>query len=303
MTRLLSLFALAVALSGCSRACQNASEADDGKRMPKPPPPPASSEVAAQVRIEVEIEGEAASPIDVARLNAIKPDFLDEDHRAWKLVSLLGAPADREGAVFHAVGDKGVTIVLPRPSKPSDPIPVLVVTRRGDPVVALVSADEPFPSYHGRGGRLHRPGDPLPRIAGVTKIRVGFEQDGGATPKGSGLAGAIQVKIAGRPEQTWTGETFAKVRELSPEAGAGTGRDAWSLRDLASSLVGPGARVVAVEGEGGKKTIDRAAWEDRTRIPILRANREGGVKFRWIEKDGTMGEAEVRNVKGLEIEP
>jgi hypothetical protein len=166
----------------------------------------------------------------------------------------------------------------------------------------MMSADEPFPSYHGRGGRLHRPGDPLPRIGGVTKIKVTSE-GGGAPSRMLGAGLAIEVKIAGRDGGVWSAQSLATVGELPPDAGAGVGRDAWSLRELAAKLVGPQARVVAVEGEGGRKTIDKGAWSDPSRVPILRANREGGVKFRWIEKDGSLGEAEVRNVKGLEIEP
>jgi hypothetical protein len=305
MNKTIWIAMVALAATGCSRGCGSSTEADDGKRMPKPPPPPgvASGAAVVAVHIDVEIDGQTASPIDVAQLNAVKPDFMDEEHRAWKLTTLLGAPADREGALFHAVGDKGVTIVLPRPRSKSDPIPALVVTRRGEPVVAMVSAEEPFPSYHGRGGRLHRPGDPLPRITGVTRIRVTIEQDGGAMTKPAPLASPIHVRIAGRAEESWSAETLARVRELPPEAGAGSGRDAWSLRDLVSSLVGPNARVTAVEGEGGKRAIEKAAWEDTTRIPILRANRDGGVKFRWIERDGTLGEAEVRNVRGIDVEP
>jgi hypothetical protein len=47
-----------------------------------------------------------------------------------------------------------------------------MLTRRGDIVALLVDPADPFPSYHGQGRRLGRPGDPMPRIAGVKKIRV-----------------------------------------------------------------------------------------------------------------------------------
>jgi hypothetical protein len=36
----------------------------------------------------------------------------------------------------------------------------------------MVAPGDPFPAYHGQGRRLSRPGDPLPRVGGVTRIRV-----------------------------------------------------------------------------------------------------------------------------------
>jgi hypothetical protein len=55
---------------------------------------------------------------------------------------------------------------------PDDFQPVLQVSRRGEVVATMVDPKAPFPEYHGRGGRLGRTGDPLPRVSGVTAIRV-----------------------------------------------------------------------------------------------------------------------------------
>jgi hypothetical protein len=153
-------------------ACSKPSESTDAKRTPKPPPP-ASGEIAGALHIDVEIDGAPAAPIDAARLAVTKPDYQNEEHRAWKIATLLGPGADLEGAVVSATGEKGLTISVPRPTSATDPTAVLVVNRRGDVMVATVSPDEPFPPYHGRGGRLNRPGDHLPRVEGVTKISVG----------------------------------------------------------------------------------------------------------------------------------
>ena len=76
--------------------------------------------------------------------------------------------------------------------------------------------------------------------------------------------------------------------------------DTWSLRELVHSAVGPNARVVAVIGD--KRTeIDPAAWADADRTPIVHRTRRGWLKFRWAAKDGTWGEADVKDVSGLEI--
>jgi hypothetical protein len=65
-----------------------------------------------------------------------------------------------------------VTLVLREPAAGKGPVPVLLESRRGEIVAAMVAPEEPFPSYHGQGRRMNRPGDPLPRVAGVRKIRV-----------------------------------------------------------------------------------------------------------------------------------
>jgi hypothetical protein len=163
-----------VCVGALSAACTKASESQDAKRTPKPPPSP-SAEPQAPVRIEVEIDGKPAPVIDAARLAAVKPDFEDEDRRAWKIVTLLGPAADRDGVSIAVTGEKGLALVAKPPRAASDPIPVLTTNRRGDPHFALVPANEPFPAYHGRGGRLARPGDPLPRISGVTRIVVSMD--------------------------------------------------------------------------------------------------------------------------------
>jgi hypothetical protein len=174
----LAIAAMLLAGAMCS-ACTKASESTDGKRMPKPPPPPATAAPAAGAHVAVEIDGAPAAPIDAAKLGSVPPDFKDEEHRAWKLTTLLGPAAARDGAVIAATGDKDVTILLRKPAGDKDPLPVLLVNRRGELFASLLAPDEPFPAYHGQGGRLARPGDPIPRVGGVTKIRVYLERDGG----------------------------------------------------------------------------------------------------------------------------
>jgi hypothetical protein len=137
----------AVGVLALASACSKPSETTDAKRSPKPPPPAASSEaIPASVHVDVEIDDAPVAAIDAARLAASKPDFVD--------------------------GDKGLSLDMPAPSGPKDPVPALSLNRRGEVVVGLVAPDAPFPGYHGRGGRLSRPGDPLPHLAAPTKLRV-----------------------------------------------------------------------------------------------------------------------------------
>jgi hypothetical protein len=152
-------------------ACKTQSDQNESKRMPKPPPPP-DAEAPSELHIAVEIDGKPDHVIDAAKLAATKPDFADGERRAWRVETLVGAAAKRDGVVIAVTGEKDVTVLLHQPKTDKDPLAVIAVSKRGDVVAAMVEADEPFPPYHGHGGRLGRRGDPLPRVAGVTKIAV-----------------------------------------------------------------------------------------------------------------------------------
>ena len=158
--------ALSLAQAACGKTPPN-----EEKRMPKLVPPP-QAKIAPGFRIAVEIDGAEAPAIDGARLEATRPDYEDKGKRAWRLDTLLGAPAAREGAAIAVTGDRDMTIVMKPPRGPGEDVPVLMANLRGDVVAAMVDPKDPFPAYHGQGGRLQRKGDPLPRIAGVSKISV-----------------------------------------------------------------------------------------------------------------------------------
>jgi hypothetical protein len=158
-------------------ACSKPSESTDARRSPRPPPS-ASPAIPAGVHVDVEIDGAPAAAIDASRLGAIKPDFSNDEHRVWRIATLVGPAAARPGGVIAAIGESGVTLEMPVPQAATDSIPTLSLNRRGDVVVGLVAADDPFPDYHGRGGRLNRPGDRLPRLYGPTRIRVSGGRDG-----------------------------------------------------------------------------------------------------------------------------
>lgn len=155
-----------------SLAACDTGDPNEARRMPNPPPPEASAAFAQIGEIEVVMDGVAQPKLDAAKLEATAPDFVSEDRRAWKFTTLLGPAANGVGSKLAVTGEKGLVLELPRADEPASPIPVLVVSRRGDVMAAMVTEQDPFPPYHGRGGRLGRQGDPLPRIAGVTKIEL-----------------------------------------------------------------------------------------------------------------------------------
>ena len=160
------LVAAAAVLPACSRAGE---EETSAKRTPIAPPPPVI-EIPAELSIPVEVDGAPAAAITRASLSAVEPDFADEERRAWRLTRIL--PAFTGRALVEAVGRDGVAISMQRPASDDEPQPVLFFTRRGEVVATQVRPEEPFPSFHGQGGRLRRPGDLTPRVSPVVKLRV-----------------------------------------------------------------------------------------------------------------------------------
>ncbi|MEO7113603.1 MAG: hypothetical protein ABI183_24405 [Polyangiaceae bacterium] len=163
-------------------SCTKASESTDAKRTPKPPPNPTNAETNPALTIAIEIDGAPSAALDSTKLNATEPDFKNEDHRAWKLTSLL-PNTNRPGVVFAVTGDQDISVVLRSPRAPSDPIPGVMLNRRGELFANMIDPADPFPAFHGQGGRLARPGDPSTRIANVKKIRAYVESDSGSALK------------------------------------------------------------------------------------------------------------------------
>lgn len=160
---------LALLLVGCTKA----SDATSAKRMPQPPPP-ATRDVPLPdgLRIEVVVAGKPARAVDAARLRALPPDFQDPERRAWKMTTLLGADVVPPGTELVISGAPAAGLLLTQPPNASDPQPVLMLNRRGEVVATVLTPGAPFPPYHGEGGRLHRPGDTTPHLAGVVRIQV-----------------------------------------------------------------------------------------------------------------------------------
>ena len=111
----------------------------------------------------------------------------------------------------------------------------------------------------------------------------------------------LRVAVDGATS-TWSQDAFERVPRLTGRNRSGESRDAWSLRAMTEAMVGPGARVTSVTGDGATNEISAEQWKDTTRTPILHTTRRGTLKFRWVEADGEWQEdAAVRDVTGLAI--
>lgn len=287
-------------------ACSKASDESSAKRSPTAPPPPAV-EIPADLHIPVEVDGQPAEPINKARLSAAKPDFSDGDRSAWKLTQLLGAPFARKGAVVEALSSNGVSVALAHPASDKAPQPVLFLTRRGEVVVALVDPANPFPKYHGQGGRLRRPGDPRPRLSGVSALHVRVESADAQSQwqameqAGKQTLAGLEIDVDGKPLRL-TAKQLATIPTMNIRGDQGDRRVVWSMRDVVAVVAAPSAHPTEVVGEDGAAPIDLAAWNDAAQTPILRVNRRGMIKLQWIGQGGKVEDGgEVRGVRVLHV--
>ena len=161
MVRLLWILALT--------ACSRASDQTEAKTL-QDQAPPNKVDVPAGISIAVDIDGDAKPAITTDRLLATKPDFADAERRAW-LIPTLVADAAPQGTVIEAFAPTGVSVKIAHPTSEGLE-PVLFLDRRGALVASVIDPKDPFPPYHGKGGRLHRAGDSMPRIAPVSKLSV-----------------------------------------------------------------------------------------------------------------------------------
>jgi hypothetical protein len=156
---------IAVALVACSRA----SDEGSAKKWQEAPPPK-EVRVPSGLSITVTVDGAEKQPITSDVLKETKPDFSDDDHRAWRIPTLVTEAAP-SGSTIEATSPSGVSVKFALPTAEGLE-PVLFLTRRGEVIVAAIDPKDPFPRYHGQGSRLRRPGDSMPRVQPVTKLAI-----------------------------------------------------------------------------------------------------------------------------------
>lgn len=158
---------LVIALAACGKS----EPANEGKRMPAPPP--SKREIPADLSIAVTVDGEAKPPITAAVLAATPPEWTDKDQRkAWRVAKLVGVDEalDRSFAITGTANN--ITVEFPAKSAANALVPALALSQRGTMVVEFVDPADPFPRFHGEGGRLGRSPESEPRVAGVTRIEA-----------------------------------------------------------------------------------------------------------------------------------
>lgn len=150
-------------------ACSRASESSEAKKLQSAAPPPEVT-IPKTLAIAVEVDGRARQAIVAATLARTPPDFADDDRKAW-LIATLVSEAATAGSVVEATAATGIGVKMVNPM-PDGSAPALFLTRRGDIIASAIDRADPFPKFHGKGGRLHRAGDSQPRITAVAKLTI-----------------------------------------------------------------------------------------------------------------------------------
>lgn len=239
--------------------------------------PSVSSQARASLSLSIEVDGARTIVIDEARLEAVPPDARDGALRVWRLKSLAGEDVypgrttaieiQQQGGTRHPLIDSADVEAAREP--------MVAVDGAGAMRLALIRADEKFPPFE----------DPR-ALAGVERVWVDTKA---ATPEVRPPSEATAVRLAvtvGGRVSSWGRADFDRVQPLGYTTKEDEARDAWSLRELARALVGPHARVVAVEGEGKRVEISKARWLDPSGVPALRITRRGLVKLQWLTHEG-----------------
>lgn len=133
-----------------------------------PPPIDKPVDIPASLSIGVTMDHAAKPAITADALRAAKPDFEDAERKAWRISNLVNDHGS--DMIVEAATPAGLTLKFPRPIPTLEP--VLYLTRRGEIVVAAIDPNQPFPGYHGHGGRLHRAGDSIPRLSPVARLDI-----------------------------------------------------------------------------------------------------------------------------------
>ena len=152
-------------------ACGSNEPANEGKRMPAPPP--VKREIPADLKITVVVDGQEKPPITHDMLVAMPPEWADAQQRmAWRVAKLVGVDeaTDRWFAITGT--SNNITVEFPAKSDANVLVPALTLSQRGAMMLELVDPKDPFPRFHGEGGRLGRSPESEPRVAGVTKIEA-----------------------------------------------------------------------------------------------------------------------------------
>src|SRR4051794_21832953 len=95
---------------GCSRASQ------EGEAKQWATPPPAKDiPIPANLSIPITVDGGAKPSITSVSLGSAKPDFADDEHKAW-LIQTLVPEAQPAGSSIEAISGAGVSVKFAHPT-------------------------------------------------------------------------------------------------------------------------------------------------------------------------------------------
>ena len=118
-------------------------------------------------------------------------------------------------------------------------------------------------------------------------------------------AAPLSVSRGNDRSSSWSSEDLGRVGVrggISTERGAAS---AWSLREVAATLLDKGERIGSLgNAEGQTLIIWAAEWADQARLRLLRVNHRGLWKFDWVDAStGTRLAGGMRDVSAIAVVP
>jgi hypothetical protein len=286
--------------------------------------PPESGEATAFM-IAVEVDKKRQEPITAERMTKQAPDRRYDGWKLWRLGALLGGGlaegsyvelerADGTRAGFRTPPESsGVEVVLAADENGKAALFVARLTEAGArsalaaartvaPTVKVVrvttaSPAAPRAAEGGRGRSVAgRRSGGAPAVAAAEAVTMGDA----ALP-----AAPLSVSRSNDRSSTWSFEDLGRVRVrggISTERGAAA---AWSLREVAATLLDKGERIGSLgNAQGQILIITPAEWADEARLPLLRVNHRGLWKFDWVDAStGARLAGGMRDVSALAVAP
>lgn len=197
-----------------------------------------------------------------------------------RLDNLLSGDARRLGTwhtVYLETGGRTVELSQPSMTYP-DMIPAVFPGKDG---VAFGMFDPVELARHGAPG-LRQDGVTEIRLELATAGRTGEHQGGGGGDP-TKLTLAVETASGAR---TITGtELLALPREPMPGDASHKG---WRLTSLLRAAgVTTFKKLILIDAAGTSLVLERADFDDKTKIPFLKLNRKGQLRFRVLEQRGT----------------
>lgn len=149
------------------------------------------------------------------------------------------------------------------------------------------------------GVGCHRGAAPPKASAAPAPIARVHHQAGGEAD-GQAAGSPIEIIVNGKPAPDWTPERIASGPSLPLTNQNGEQRDAWLLKPLTQSILGPSARIVALATDDRRVAIDERAWNDPTRTLVMRLSHRGQYKANWMQS-GVSDETLVKGITRIEI--
>jgi len=267
--------ATAVLLAGVI-ACTSSKKADEGKKQASP---------VQLAEIAVELDGKPVAALTTKRLEALKPDFNAGDKRGWKVATIFGA-ALTDDKRLELLGANKVRVIHSRPAGARRGKALALIVGVGEPFIGRVDSETPFAEPARR------------RIDRLVKLKI-YKPAASMAKKRTVKTEALEVRIelAGGKPIVWKYPQLKKVPQLAGQ------ENHWSMRAIAAALA-KGSRITEMETRKGKKYVVPAAeWKDAKRLPVVKLNRRGQLKFWWSSSDDPRkrGKMNLRDVTVIRL--